>query len=97
MSLVNIIEKIHVLAYMTQPGTGHSMPSGKISLPSKKKVMNEDEATMLWNLLFKTKTNEPVGTNEPVDTYRGPHNDREFRREPHQTIKNVIPPRGVKR
>jgi len=96
-NIVKKLREIAVLGYSTQPGFGHEMPSGKISLPENRNVINEDDADELWYKTFETKIGPPIGTNKLNQEYRGPHNDRERRRLPIKTIKNYRYPHLIKR
>jgi len=89
----NIIQRIRNLAklgYSTQPGVGHPNPSGQISIRESPNKINEEDADKLWWNTFELEVGPPIGTNKPNKEYRGPHNNREWRRAPHVTIKNYI-------
>lgn len=91
------IEGVETNSYITQPGYGHPQPSGQIALNETGQGINIDKINETYNLTENGHNDYPVGENNKPKGYRGPHNDREVRRMPVQTIDNVIPPRGVPR
>jgi hypothetical protein len=93
-----IIKKLYYLALgcMVQPGAGHDMPSGIVSLKENKNKIKKDTVDDLWWDTFILREGPPIGTNDPVPQYRGPLNNREKRRLPVRTIKDFRPKSKLK-
>lgn len=84
--------------YETQPGAGHDMPSGLISVDEVSPSLNTDNSADIWNKGKNVHRRDfPVGENSKPTGFRGPHNDRGRIRLPVRTMRSFRPPRAVPR